>query len=206
MAMARHLLSLEALPARCQRWQFQPPCRHAKHAGRRRPCVVVYSELADRCSPASLDRCRATAQGALGCSSPVRTRFLRDHREGEPRDFRARVACGRQGKKFRTENPVFRKIFRFRCYPESIFRPNFGFFGFKIQKFKKNHKNKNRIFPTGFRCFPVGFRCFSGGKDCFSNVKNILVYMVLQKNYYTCIYNLNTKYPFKFRKNNISLT
>ena len=24
------------------------------------------------------------------------------------------------------------KIFRFRCYPESIFRPNFGFFGFKI--------------------------------------------------------------------------
>ena len=107
---------------------------------------------------------------------------------------------------FRTENLVFPKNFRFRCYPESIFRPNFGFFGFKIQKFKKIHKNENRIFPTGFRCFPVGFRCFSGGKDCFSNVKNILVYMVLQKNYYTCIYNLNMKYPFKFRKNNISLT
>jgi len=81
-----------------------------------------------------------------------------------------------------------------------------GFSGFKIQKFKKIHKNENWNFPTGFRCFPVGFRCFPGGKDCFSNVKNILVYMVLQKNYYTCIYNLNTKYPFKFRKNNISLT
>ena len=156
--LARHLLSLDALPARCQRWQFQPPCRHAKHAGRRRPCVVVYSELADRCSPASLDRCRATAQGALGCSSPVRTRFLRDHREGEPRDFRARVACGRQGKNFRTENPVFRKIFRFRCYPGSISRPNFEFFGFKI------HKNENRIFRPDFVAFRSDFGAFRAEK------------------------------------------
>jgi len=115
-------------------------------------------------------------------------------------------ACMAQGKKFRTVNPVYRKIYRYRLCPRNEFRRNFEFFGFKIQKFKKIHKKRKPDFPTWFCCFPVGFRYFSGGKDCFSNVKNILVYMVLQKNYYTCIYNLNTKYPFKFRKNNISLT
>ena len=127
-------------------------------------------------------------------------------------------ACMAQGKKFRTVNPVYRKIYRYRLCPRNEFRRNFEFFGFKIQKFKKIHKKRKPDFPTGFRCFPVGFRYFSGrcfpvgfryfsgGKYCFSNVKNILVYMVLQRNYYTCIYNLNTKYPFKFRKNNISLT
>ena len=76
---------------------------------------------------------------------------------------------------------------------------------FRFQNSKKIIKTKTGFFRPDF-IFPIGFRCFSDGKDCFSNVKNIWVYMVLQKNYYTCIYNLNTKYPFKFRKNNISLT
>ena len=107
------------------------------------------------------------------------------------------------GKNFPDGKSGFSENFPFPVLPGKYFPAQFRIFRFQNSKI---HKNENRIFPTGFRCFPVGFRCFSGGKDCFSNVKNILVYMVLQKNYYTCIYNLNTKYPFKFRKNNISLT
>jgi len=76
-----------------------------------------------------------------------------------------------QGKKFRTVNPVYRKIYRYRLCPRNEFRRNFEFFGFKIQKFKKIHKKRKPDFPTGFRCFPVGFRCFPVGKHCFSNVK-----------------------------------
>ena len=76
-----------------------------------------------------------------------------------------------QGKKFRTVNPVYQKIYRYRLCPRNEFRRNFEFFGFKIQKFKKIHKKQKPDFPTGFRCFPVGFRCFPVGKHCFSNVK-----------------------------------
>jgi len=81
------------------------------------------------------------------------------------------AASGHQGKKFRTVNPVYRKIYRYRLCPRNEFRRNFEFFGFKIQKFKKIHKKRKPDFPTGFRCFPVGFRCFPVGKHCFSNVK-----------------------------------
>jgi len=80
-------------------------------------------------------------------------------------------ASGMQGKKIRTVNPVYRKIYRYRLCPRNEFRRNFEFFGFKIQKFKKIHKKRKPDFPTGFRCFPVGFRCFPVGKHCFSNVK-----------------------------------
>ena len=107
------------------------------------------------------------------------------------------------GKNFPDGKSGFSENFPFPVLPGKYFPAQFRIFRFQNSKI---HKNENWIFPTGFCCFPVGFRCFLGGKDCFSNVKNILVYMVLQKNYYTCIYNLNTKYPFKFRKNNISLT
>jgi len=55
------------------------------------------------------------------------------------------------------ENPVFRKIFRFRCYPESIFRPNFGFFGFKIQKFIKTEIG---FFRPDFVAFRSDFGAF----------------------------------------------
>ena len=49
-----------------------------------------------------------------------------------------------QGKIFRPENPDFGKNFRFRYYPETIFRRNFEFFGFKNSK--KFKKNENWIF------------------------------------------------------------
>ena len=62
-----------------------------------------------------------------------------------------------QGKIFRPENPDFGKNFRFRYYPETIFRRNFEFFGFKIQKFIKN---ENRIFRPDFVAFRSDFGAF----------------------------------------------
>ena len=76
-------------------------------------------------------------------------------------------ASGMQGKKIRTVNPVYRKIYRYRLCPRNEFRRNFEFFGFKIQKFKKIHKKRKPDFPTGFRCFPVGKHCFSNVKKYF---------------------------------------
>ena len=51
----------------------------------------------------------------------------------------------REGKKFRTINPVYRKIYLYRLCTRNEFRRNFEFFVFKIQKFKKIIKNENRI-------------------------------------------------------------
>ena len=65
-----------------------------------------------------------------------------------------------QGKKFRTVNPVYRKIYRYRLCPRNEFRRNFEFFGFKIQKFKKIHKNENRIFRPDFVAFRSDFGAF----------------------------------------------
>jgi len=66
-------------------------------------------------------------------------------------------ACMAQGKKFRTVNPVYRKIYRYRLCPRNEFRRNFEFFGFKIQKFIKN---ENRIFRPDFVAFRSDFGAF----------------------------------------------
>jgi len=62
--------------------------------------------------------------------------------------YKKKRACMAQGKKFRTVNPVYRKIYRYRLCPRNGFRRNFEFFGFKIQKFKKIHKKRKPDFPT----------------------------------------------------------
>ena len=47
------------------------------------------------------------------------------------------LAIAYQGKKFRTVNPVYRKIYRYRWCPRNEFRCDFAFTDFKFEKFKK---------------------------------------------------------------------